>query len=168
MKRPSLNQAEKDRYGSGYGWLVAHKDYAGDGCLKWPFAIAHSGYGRVGHAGKMWTTQRLMCVIAHGGPPTPSHVAAHNCGNGHLACCNPRHIEWKTARENQLDRKTHGRYEGGKGNRTTLSPEVIAEIRSTKETETIPQIAARLGVGRGCVEYWRRSTHEPLPRRARG
>lgn len=154
--------------GKNFLWLKAHVSYAGDDCLAWPFSCAQSGYGRIGYMGHMWPAHRLMCVLAQGEPPTPKHVAAHECGNGHLGCVNPRHIAWKTARENQLDRKIHGRYEGGKGNRTALAPEVIAEIRSTKETETIPQIAARLGVGRGTIEYWRRSTHEPLPRRARG
>lgn len=159
-KNPELSK----QYGGGYGWLVANKDYAGDDCLTWPFSVAHSGYGRIGHLGKIWTTQRLMCVIAHGEPPTPDHVAAHNCGNGHLACCNPRHLEWKTQSENQHDRKAQRRRENGAGgSRTRLAREVIEEIRRTKATESIPQIAARLGVGRGTVEYWRSTTHDPAP-----
>lgn len=153
-------------YGGGYGWLVAHKDYAGDDCLTWPLSVAHSGYGRVGYKGKLWTTQRLMCLLAHGEPPTPNHIAAHSCGNGHLACCNPRHLSWKTQSENQHDRKTQGRRQHGRGgNRTVLPREIIDEIRRTKGIESIPKVAARLGVGRGTVEYWRQSTHDPVPSR---
>lgn len=153
--------------GKNYIWLQEHVAYVGDDCLKWPFSCAHSGYGRIGYLGHMWPAHRLMCVLAHGEPPTLKHVAAHECGNGHLGCVNPRHITWKTPRENQLDRKIQGRPEGGKGSRTTLSRETIDEIRQSRGRETIPEIAARLGVGRGTIEYWRSSAHEPLPRRAR-
>src|SRR6185503_14814151 len=120
-----LNKAK----GGNFLWIKGHALYALDDCLIWPFCRTQSGYGHIGYEGKLWTAHRLMCQVAHGEPPTPKHVAAHECGNGHLGCVNPRHLRWKTQSENQHDRKAQGRREGGRGSRTTLSREVIEEIR---------------------------------------
>jgi hypothetical protein len=32
-------------------WIEAHKDYAGDSCLRWPFAIGKDGYGKAHYKG---------------------------------------------------------------------------------------------------------------------
>lgn len=158
-KNPGGNKGS----GGGYCWLVAHKDYAGDDCLTWPFSRVQQGYGNFGHLGMVQYAHRFMCELAHGPAPTPQHQACHSCGRGHEGCVNPRHLEWKTPRENQLDRRRHGTHRGSKGSRTGLSAETIADIRRTKETESIPRQALRLGLTRGCVEYWRNTTHDPAP-----
>lgn len=49
-----------------------------------------------------------MCQKAHGDPPSPKHDAAHSCGRGHEGCVNPNHLSWKTKKQNQADRITHG------------------------------------------------------------
>ena len=77
-------------------------------CPKWPFARGRGGYGRIQHDGKVVDVHRLVCEIVHGAPPTSEHVAAHNCGKGHLGCFGAACITWKTKSENQQDRHIHG------------------------------------------------------------
>lgn len=89
-------------------WLLANVDHQGDECLIWPFKPSVSGYGQVKHRGTMIGAHRLMCIMAHGEPPTPEHQAAHSCGKGHLGCVNPGHLRWATEVENKMDMVRHG------------------------------------------------------------
>src|SRR5215471_14726746 len=89
-------------------WIQERVGHAGDDCLQWPFSRSSSGYGILFHEGKVVYAHRTMCELANGKPPTPKHHASHSCGRGHLGCVNPRHLEWKTAAENQQDRRKHG------------------------------------------------------------
>lgn len=94
-------------------WIRDHLSYAGDDCLTWPFARIAGGPGSVtgsvvGRKGTTMPASRAMCILAHGEPPTPRHVAAHNCGKGHEACVNPRHLRWATMKENAADTLKHG------------------------------------------------------------
>jgi hypothetical protein len=86
-------------------------------CIFWPFAKKPSGQGRVKFRGATYYPHRLMCEIAYGEPPSAKHVAAHSCGNGHLACVNPRHLRWATMAENISDKKIH---------QTVRGPEAVA------------------------------------------
>lgn len=148
---------------TAYEWLLAHRDYFGEQCLVWPFSRVPQGYGNLGYFGKVRYAHRVMCELANGAAPTPQHQACHSCGNGHGGCVSPRHLSWKTPRENQLDRRRDGTHLGGKGSRTRLSADVIADIRLSKNSESILRTAQRLGLTRGCVEYWRNTTHAPAP-----
>lgn len=142
----------KTKPGEARKWLEAHVSYSGDDCLVWPFArSSRQGYGHIGWAengvkiGKLAHTR--MCELAHGSAPSPQHEAAHNCGNGHGGCVNPRHVEWKTKSENQKDRRRHGtamtsRYGGGT---SALSREQWDAIRALKGRMTLVQVAARFG-----------------------
>lgn len=108
--RPFMMQRKRKKptiYGKGvaYEWLVRHVSYPGDNCLTWPFARdSRVGRGLLGHESRRYWAHRLMCILAHGEPPTPKHQASHTCGRGHEGCVNPRHLEWKTNSENQYDR----------------------------------------------------------------
>lgn len=137
-------------------WLKAHVSYAGDDCLVWPFCRdGRVGRGRAWDGKRGWWAHRLMCVLAHGDPPTPKHQAAHNCGKGHYGCVNPRHLEWKTNSENQLDRRKNGNMlRNPHGSRGGLTPEQKAEIVALKGQMTQMAIAAKFGVSLGCVQYW--------------
>lgn len=86
-------------------WIEQHKDYVGDGCLKWPFSGTPNGYGKVNIGGRESVASRVMCEAAHGAPPTAKHEACHTCDNGHLACMNPLHLYWGTRSQNILDRQ---------------------------------------------------------------
>jgi hypothetical protein len=142
--------------GQGIAWLKAHVAYQGDDCLPWPLSRDNRvGRGRVGYNGKHLWAHRLMCILAHGEPPTPKHQAAHSCGKGHYGCCNPRHLSWKTNSENQLDRRKNGNMlRNRSGWRGNLSPEQRAEIVALKGKKPQVEIAKQFGVSLGCVQYW--------------
>jgi DNA-binding transcriptional regulator YiaG len=143
-------------------WVRDHVNYAHDYCLIWPFNKV-GGYGTFGYNGKMYYAHRMMCELVHGSAPSDKHHAAHSCGKGHKGCVNPKHICWKTISENQRDRRLHGTHKGGKGSRTKLTSDEIAELRSMRNVCTQQQLADRFGVKRGCIQYWLRSDHPPVP-----
>jgi hypothetical protein len=88
-------------------WLESHVSHAADDCLIWPFSRSSTGYGDLRNGGKHYHAHRLMCQMAHGDPPALKLDAAHSCGNGHLACVNPRHLRWATRSENNQDAIEH-------------------------------------------------------------
>lgn len=130
--------------GKAYKWLLAHVDYQGDDCLKWPFGgEPKSGRGCLGHLGKRGWAHRWMCRLAHGEPPTPAHKATHNCGKGHEGCVNPRHLEWKTQAGNLADCAIHGTQpKHSYGNQGRITSEQAEQIRSARGTRTMRELAA--------------------------
>jgi DNA-binding transcriptional regulator YiaG len=150
--------------GPGVLWIKEHMNYQGDDCLTWPYTIdPFYGRGRCSYNGKLYWAHRLMCEFVHGDAPEDRPQAAHSCGNGHLGCCNPRHLSWKTNSENQIERREHGRPEGGKGTRTYLTPDQISEIRTSKGIIPQLKLADKFGVKRGTIEYWQRHNRAPRP-----
>lgn len=147
--------------GRNFLWLKDRVDYAGDDCLIWPFARMPHGRGNLGYNGKMIHAHRLMCILAHGEPPTPQHHAAHNCGKGHLGCVNPRHLEWKTGRENHLDRRRHGTTVTNlHGRRGALKSDQVRTILSQRETSTQARLAKEYGVSPDTIgRIWRGQTY---------
>jgi hypothetical protein len=148
-------------------WIREHQNYAGDDCLIWPYNKCF-GYGIFGYNGQKGIyVHRFMCELANGPPPTPKHQAAHTCGKGHDGCANPRHLVWKTASENQLDRRRHGTHvlnpDGQKGR---LTEQQRQEIREIGDRMKLFDIADRYGIStrhvrriqkikrqRGCAAY---------------
>lgn len=128
-------------------WMTAQVwHYQSDECLPWPFSRTWNGYGQVGFHGKIQKAHRVMCILAHGAPPS-RHVAAHTCNNGHLGCVNPRHIVWKTPRENLLDRRHAGTLTKKRwNNRGVVTAEQIAEIVALKGVKNQREIAAMFGI----------------------
>lgn len=147
--------------GEGIAFLRSLLGHTGDECVPWPFCKNHKGYGMLGHNGRMWKANRLMCMLAHGDPPTPKHQAAHTCGHGHLSCVNPRHLEWKTNYENQMDRVAHGTMPKVGKHRRRLTPEQIEEVRALKGKVAQYDLAKRFGVKPGCIEYWQSHSKPP-------
>lgn len=138
--------------GSPMAWVDAHIDYSGDDCLLWPFNHDKDGYGRVVVNGKTTLAHRYM-LTRISLPPTPSHHAAHNCGNGHLGCANPRHLSWKTPKENEADKIVHGTQQRGPRNpRARLTEDNILDIISRAASGEIQQsIAASFGVSKATI-----------------
>lgn len=137
-------------------WVFDHIGYQGDDCLMWPYGRTTHGYGQLGYMGEMYAAHRFMCELAHGKAPADKPQAAHSCGNGHLGCCNPKHLSWKSNSENQRDRRAHGTQKGGIGTRTRLTQDQIERIWRSPGKETQFGLAAELGVKRGTIEYWLR------------
>lgn len=137
----------KDK-GRNLKWLQDRVLHQGDECLIWPYSRNHQGYGQLGYHQKMRKAHRVMCILAHGEPPTPKHHAAHSCGNGHLGCVHPGHLSWKTPQENRTESNAHGTGYGRKGKKE-LRPEIILQIR--RSPKSYLEIASEFGVYWGTV-----------------
>ena len=134
--------------GAAMEWLIATSTLKSSVCLEWPFRKDHSGYGMISKEGGTTGAHRMMCLLAHGQPPTAIHHAAHSCNNP--SCVNPSHLRWATPSENQQDRIAHGTYQCGEqiaGSR--LSPADVLAIRAAVGSQM--QIAQRFGIGRSTV-----------------
>jgi len=126
--------------------------YQGGDCLHWPYSRRRDGRGQVAYDGRPQIASRVVCILAHGPAPTPNHEAAHNCGNGHLACVNPNHLRWDTRKGNAGDMAIHGTLRTGElNNWSKITHKIAAEIRSMKGTASNAQIAVRFGVSKSTV-----------------
>lgn len=128
-------------------WIKEHVAYDGDGCLFWPFGKDDKGYGMVSVGTRVARkSHRVMCQMVNGDPPTPSHHAAHECGNGHLGCVHPKHLKWKTPEENQQDTVLHGTTRKKGTPRQKLSDAQVAEIRAARGQKSRADLSAEYGV----------------------
>lgn len=125
----------------GYRWIVQQVDHRGDDCLLWPFSCCTPGYGAFNFEEKKYLAHRWMCQRIHGDPPGDGYHAAHSCGN--RRCVNPSHISWKSQRENQLDRRTHGTNNKTRRKITRMQAD---QILALKGMETTIETAARYSI----------------------
>jgi hypothetical protein len=139
------------RHGEPMAWLRSHLSATTDECILWPFKSAYeSGYGSVLLDGSLTGAHRAMCRIAHGDPPSTIHQAAHSCGI--RKCINPRHLSWKTPKENEVDKVAHGRDSQGERNGCAkLTAANVQAIRVLEGSLTQEQIARTFGVSRRAV-----------------
>jgi hypothetical protein len=136
-------------------WLLKHVTYEGDECLIWPFARDNKeeGYGRMWWNGHHARAHRIMCELAHGKPPSRKHEAAHDCGRGRFGCVNPRHLGWKTAKQNSGDRILHGTQVRGSTHKLAKLtegdiPEILGKLSAG---ESYNAIARGLGVSAAAI-----------------
>ena len=140
-----------DRFRRRIRWIEEHAAWDGDGCLLWPFGVNEMGRGQLSYAGRQMSAPRVMCIIAHGPPPTPAHEAAHSCGMGHKGCVNPRHLRWATRSENIADQIEHGTLRRGSAvNTSKLTPDDVRAIRA-RDGETGAAVAADYGVSPSAI-----------------
>lgn len=127
--------------------------HACDDCLIWPYGMPKDGYPSITRNGVTSAVHRLVCEMINGPPPTMKHEAAHLCGNGHLGCINPRHLSWKTPKENYADRIDHGTTIRGSSNyRSILTEEQVLEIRRMVAAgHPRGEVAAMFGIKRDHV-----------------
>lgn len=119
--------------------------YTGDDCLIWPYSRDVAGRAKININGSQKVVARYVCEKVNGPPPTPKHVAAHECGNGHLGCIAPLHVSWKTHIENKGDEIRHGtRY-------MKLSNLDVEKIRSLQGVIIQRDIAKMFGVSLECI-----------------
>lgn len=135
-------------------WIEENKTHTGNDCLKWPFHVGKDGYGRAhgGENSSLSTASRLMCIAAHGEPPSEKHEAAHSCGNGNKGCTNPNHIYWATPKQNQHDRIAHGTSaRGSQSPVSKLKESDVLEIRRLLPNHSQYFIAKLFNVSRGTI-----------------
>jgi hypothetical protein len=121
--------------------------YAGDDCLKWPFAQNGNGYGQIWRSGRNVQAHRLICELVNGSPPDPSMDAAHTCGRGHLGCVNPKHLKWATRAENMADKLLHGTHNRGeRHSMAKLTESDVRQIRELKGKMTCRELGEMFGV----------------------
>ncbi|TCU34166.1 hypothetical protein [Rhizobium azibense] len=133
-------------------WLLRHRDFQGDECLPWPYNKNEHGQGQLRQGDGNIPASRMMCILAHGDPPSHVFEAAHSCGNGHLACCNQNHLRWATKKENAADRTLHGTQgRGSKNGHSILTDDDVHEIRRLRGFATFKQLAERFHVHPSCI-----------------
>lgn len=99
-----------------------------------------------------------MCILAHGEPPSPEHVAAHSCGQGHEGCVNPGHLRWATVAENIADTLKHGtRRTLGLAGRRSLSELQVRAVRLLVPHMTDQELAITFGVTLDAIELLTRA-----------
>lgn len=115
-------------------WIDEHKEYAGEGCLTWPFACNSKGYARVwwprSDGKKRMKLVHVIMLENRCGSALEGHVARHLCNQGHLGCVNPSHLVWGTRSENYMDSVDNGTSSRGeKHGQSQLTEADISEIR---------------------------------------
>ncbi|RWI33392.1 MAG: hypothetical protein EOR13_17715 [Mesorhizobium sp.] len=121
--------------------------YDGDDCFAWPYGTTDRGYGVLTLNGEKVYAHRLVCEAVHGPAPTLKHEAAHSCGRGDFGCVAPRHLSWKTPKENNADQLTHGtRARGAAHYAAKLTEDDVREIRALVGKASWREIARRFGV----------------------
>lgn len=129
-----------------------------DDCIIWPFALLAEGYGYVNLNGRQRTAHRASLLIHVGDPPASDMDAAHGpCHN--RACVNPRHLSWKTRKENIHDRFRDGTLRAGKlrilkdpedpHSPAKLTAAEVAAIRSSPLNQS--ELARQYGVKQNTV-----------------
>jgi hypothetical protein len=150
-----VNDRVRAKYGEAkkHLWSVVFP-FEGDECLIWPFARNSAGYGHLIYEGRHQLVSRLVCAHGHGPAPSGGMYAAHSCGNGHLGCCNKRHLRWATPTENSGDTVTHGtRVNGERLHSAKLTDETVRAIRASNEPQKV--LAKRYGVTQSNISFIR-------------
>lgn len=152
MRRSGTLNVSRAAPGQPLSWLVDNRSFGGDDCLPWPFASGGDGYGRLTLDGHNRVASRAMCILAHGEPPTPSHQAAHSCGNGDKGCCNPRHLRWATPVQNNADKVDHGTVNrGSRHGNAKISEADVRAIRALPPGTSNAEIARSFGLARTTI-----------------
>ncbi len=119
--------------GAPQAFVKQATSWRGDDCLFWPFARDSAGYGRISIRGRSIVASTYVCQVVHGPKPFHKAEAAHECGNGHEGCVNPRHLAWKTRDQNMLDMVGHGTsLRGTRSPHAKLTDSDVRRIRMLK------------------------------------
>lgn len=138
--------------GKGVEYLLnVVMNYDGEDCLPWPFGRTGKGRGQIRYNGRDWYVHRLVCILAHGEPPTPDHLATHRCGNGHLGCVNKHHLVWGTHGDNRTDVSLHAELPDRNTLSVKLSREKVRQIRTLRGKLSVKAIAKQFGVSHATI-----------------
>jgi hypothetical protein len=112
-----------------------------DNCIFWPRPSKYGrARGQIFVGGRNVSLSRAACVHAHGAPPDGFFHAAHKCGQP--SCINPRHLSWKTAKENGEDQRHHAGFLGVKLSLDWIRSEYIERVTGALLLGVSPQAVA--------------------------
>ena len=140
--------------GTALSFILDAAKYDGDECIFWPFNKDLRGYGQLKYEGRTKKSSRLVCEIVKGPPPEEFYHCAHECNKGHLSCVTPRHLFWKTPKDNAADKIKAGTLSRGESHGASkLTNEDIKNIRSLRGVFTQKEIAKMFSVSRGNISH---------------
>lgn len=119
------------------------------GCWLWVGESKDKGYGYISFNGKGYLSHRVSYAIHHHVNPG-NFIVDHTCNNP--PCCNPKHLELVTPKENTQRMVDQGRHYVGKGN--IIVPiehhhQIVDDVISRQKT--MLEISKDYGVGRHCI-----------------
>ena len=126
-----------------------------DACIEWPLHRSAKGYGRTTRDGVQIDAHRLVCILAHGTPPSDKHFACHSCDNP--SCINKHHLRWDTHQGNIADRQQRNRQmHGSRHYKAKLTEDDVRDIRSRLlKGESEQALAIEYGVTHGSIWFIR-------------
>lgn len=126
-----------------------------DKCWEWPLGRSRQGYGQLSIPGAKRSTpaHRHVCEVVHGKPPSPRHLACHECDNP--PCINKHHLRWDTYKGNAEDRTKRGRgLLGERHHKAKLTEAQVVVIKRRLEAgETCQTLADEYGVTNGSIWF---------------
>lgn len=151
MRRYGTPHAGRAFKGEPLAFLMSAVVEKTGACVLWPYGRTTGGYGTVTIEGELQYVHRVVCEIKHGPPETAGQQARHICGNGHLGCFNPDHLQWGTGSENQMDRVLHDTSNRGTRHpQNKLTEAQVLEIYNDTSKDS-DQLGALYGVNRRTV-----------------
>jgi len=120
-----------------------------DNCFEWQRARSKAGYGQFWNGEKVIYTHRHVAEMFYGKPPKGYQVL-HSCDN--KPCCNPDHLRWGTAAENNKEARDRivfksTKSRGEKHPMAKLTQAQVIEIRARRNNgEILKTLAEDYGV----------------------
>lgn len=83
---------------------VTNMDRNSMNCIIWPFSVT-CGYGcwKTVIRGITYHRAHRAILALNDRDPLPGEVCLHTCGNGHIGCVNPKHLQWGTVTKNNRE-----------------------------------------------------------------
>lgn len=149
--------------GAGLSFLLAALGRDSDACIEWPYSKDRDGYGQTFYNSKVTQTHRLVCLLAHGEPPSQNHQAAHSCGNP--PCINKSHLRWRTPGQNIAEKEDHGtKLIGAAIPSAKLDDEKVARILTMRD-RVMNHVADEFGVSATAIRsIWQGRTWRHVSR----
>ena len=146
MKKIELTQSDIEKF-----WAKVDKK-GEDECWPWTGSRKTTGYGEFWISGEGRIRQRFRCnrIALYIKTGEEQETARHTCDNP--VCCNPKHLEWGTPKDNTDDMMKRGRQVTIQDASAKLTREQVIEIRVRREAgESVRDIVTQFGVANQTV-----------------
>lgn len=125
-------------------FLAAVNRRGGDECWPWGLTCNEKGYGLIRDGDRNRRATHVALILDGKARPSLRHGALHSCDNP--PCCNPAHLRWGTAAENNTEMAARGRCSKRAGRLNAaaiLNEEQVRAIRAS----SLPNRALALQFG---------------------